>query len=96
MASRLLTKEETMRYQYYRAVQVAKREVDKAIRRGELTPMPCQICGDPKSVAHHQDYRRPLDVVWLCHKHHGQEHKRLRQSGKTVPYRVMGMVSDSG
>ena len=44
-----------------------------AIRDGRLKKEPCFICGG-KSEAHHPDYSRPLDVVWLCVLHHKQAH----------------------
>lgn len=44
-----------------------------AIRGGRLVPMPCIICGNV-AEAHHPDYSKPLDVVWLCRSHHRQTH----------------------
>jgi len=44
----------------------------RKLARANVTKLPCQVCGDDKSEAHHEDYSRPLDVVWLCHKHHFQ------------------------
>lgn len=35
--------------------------------------------GNKKSEAHHADYSKPLDVVWLCDWHHKEEHKRLKE-----------------
>ena len=29
--------------------------------------------------AHHPDYSKPLDVVWLCHKDHMREHMAERE-----------------
>ena len=49
------------------------------LKSGRLTRLPCAVCKDPKSEAHHPDYNEPLNVVWLCRKHHFAEHKRLRQ-----------------
>jgi len=53
-----------------RAAQV---KVGNAIRSGKLKPMPCWVCGQ-KAEAHHPDYARPLEVVWLCRPHHMQAH----------------------
>jgi len=41
-----------------------------AIRDGRLLPQPCEACGDANVEAHHHDYSRPLDVRWLCRRHH--------------------------
>jgi hypothetical protein len=48
--------------------------VQKALRDGDLTQLPCEVCGSTSSIAHHDDYRRPLDVRWMCRRHHGQWH----------------------
>lgn len=51
----------------------AQGAVQHALRAGKLKKQPCWVCGD-KAVAHHPDYDRPLDVVWLCQPHHKQTH----------------------
>jgi hypothetical protein len=55
-----------------------------ALELGKLHRHPCFICGN-KAQAHHDDYSKPLDVVWVCSKHHGEIHvkineKKLRES----------------
>lgn len=55
--------------------------VGNAVRSGALVPQPCFICGD-KAQAHHPDYSRPLDVVWLCISHHRQAHAIARSVDK--------------
>ena len=48
--------------------------VSDHIRNGRLMRKPCIICGNEKSQAHHPDYCKPIDVVWLCFKHHRSIH----------------------
>ncbi len=51
----------------------AQRLLNYAVRVGLVEKKPCSICNNIKSQAHHEDYLKPLDVIWfcaLCHKHH--------------------------
>ena len=57
--------------------QVAHSAVARAIRNGSLVRIPCIKCGEQKSLAHHEDYDKPLDVMWLCQPCHKQRHKEL-------------------
>jgi hypothetical protein len=50
--------------------------VHNAIRDGRLERQPCEICGVEKTDAHHDDYSKPLEVRWLCRKHHGIQHRK--------------------
>lgn len=53
----------------------ARDAVNNALRDGRLKKLPCQVCGNPKSEAHHADYSKPLEVKWLCFRcHREQEH----------------------
>lgn len=52
----------------------AWRLTTRAIQCGRLTRMPCEVCGNPESEAHHDDYSKPLEVRWLCFKHHREHH----------------------
>ena len=58
--------------------QVAHSQVSRAIRNGGLVRQPCCRCGEAKTVAHHEDYDKPLEVVWLCQPCHKQRHKELK------------------
>lgn len=54
---------------------IAHRKVCKAKKEGLITSLPCQVCGNAKSFAHHEDYNKPFDLLWLCGKHHLTWHK---------------------
>ena len=48
-----------------------------AVARGKLIKGPCADCGTTERIhGHHEDYSKPLDVVWLCPRHHGDRHRR--------------------
>lgn len=54
----------------------AQRAVNNAIRSGKMKKMPCEVCGSEDHVhGHHDDYRYPLNVRWLCAAHHAQWHR---------------------
>jgi hypothetical protein len=57
----------------------AHSSVARAIRNGTLVRQPCCWCGEAKSVAHHEDYDKPLDVKWLCQSCHKKRHKELKE-----------------
>jgi ribosomal protein S27AE len=50
-----------------------------AIKSGSLEKRPCEVCGAKDVDAHHEDYRVPLDVRWLCHKHHMERHREINE-----------------
>jgi len=54
----------------------AHKAVQNAIRRGEMSRLACEVCGSEKSHGHHEDYTKPLDVIWLCRTHHMERHRK--------------------
>ena len=58
---------------------LARKQVQKAILRGKLIRKPCVKCGVKKSDAHHPDYSKPLEVIWLCETHHYELHRGSRK-----------------
>ncbi len=55
-------------------------EVKRKILSGELIRKPCEVCGKEKSQGHHEDYSKPLDLIWLCVRHHQDRHVHLRNA----------------
>jgi len=55
--------------------------VGNALIRGEIIkPTTCSICGQEERLhGHHEDYSKPLEVKWLCHGCHMNEHSKLRR-----------------
>lgn len=63
--------------------QQAHRKVSYAIKTGDLVRQPCERCGATVGVvAHHEDYTKPLDVVWLCETHHKERHTEITRMEK--------------
>ena len=54
--------------------------VKAAIVSGAVKQEPCAICGEEKTEGHHEDYDKPLDLVWLCKRHHADRHLHLRMA----------------
>jgi hypothetical protein len=54
----------------YPEKEKARRALKRAIKYGILHKSPCNICGDISVEGHHEDYSKPLDITWLCRKHH--------------------------
>ena len=54
----------------------ARVHVHNAVARGKLTKQPCEVCGEAKVHAQHTDYSKPLEVKWLCVRHHMEVHGR--------------------
>ena len=73
-------KEKSEYHKTWRAENWFKANAHKAVRNaitlGYLKKQPCQECGSKNSDAHHPDYTKPLEVMWLCRRHHMREHAK--------------------
>ncbi len=54
-----------------------------AVKKGLIKREPCEVCGDIKSHGHHEDYSKPLEIMWLCHEHHADRHRWLKKRAFT-------------
>lgn len=51
-------------------------------------PLTCTLCHKKgKLEAHHEDYDKPLDIVWLCRSCHGKRHQERYRDGLDAPKR---------
>lgn len=57
----------------------AYRAIHNGLRDGKVFKKPCEVCGDIKVHAHHPDYSKPLQVQWLCEKHHLHMHRKEKR-----------------
>jgi hypothetical protein len=73
--------EATLQKQAYKATR-------SALSQGRLTRQNCRDCADPNTHAHHEDYNKPLDIIWLCPSCHKALHWRRnpRRKPKTKPF----------
>ena len=56
--------------------------LSSGLKKGLLERKPCEVCGEPDSEGHHDDYQQPLRVRWLCRQHHRATHARQRKAKK--------------
>ena len=68
-----------------RDAYLARNAVNNAVRDGRLIKEPCEICGTTETHGHHDDYSKPLEVRWLCSRHHTDVHRNPRSMGALDP-----------
>jgi hypothetical protein len=67
--------------------RAARTALGNAVRDGRLKKPPeCEICAvsDDRLHGHHEDYTRPLDVIWVCAACHAFIHKYWRAQERVV------------
>lgn len=69
--------------------QVARSAVSVALRKGELKkPSRCTDCKTELQLqGHHEDYDKPLDVIWLCQTCHTKRDRP--KSPPKVPFKTL-------
>ena len=68
--------------------QSAKYAANYAQKKGRLKPPgACEDCGDAlaRLDKHHEDYSKPLAVVWLCRDCHSKRHRGPRVKAQSQP-----------
>lgn len=72
-----------MRLNRPRHVELSKEQRERAnarsyanvyIKRGKIKKENCFICNSEKSQMHHKDYKKPIDILWLCRECHLRLH----------------------
>lgn len=62
----------------------AREKVRGQVISGKIKKQSCLDCNSIETFAHHPNYNKPLEIVWLCRLHHAIEHKKI----KSFPARV--------
>jgi len=72
----------------FKANNPEKREahlaIARALRAGIVIKEPCFVCGNSTSESHHEDYSKPLEVIWFCRKHHAEHHANKRKTNERL------------
>lgn len=63
-------------YQKHREKWITRAKTRYAVKQGILIkPKKCEVCEQTKPLqAHHHDYTKHLEVIWLCTRCHTDEH----------------------
>ncbi|WP_213993820.1 hypothetical protein [Sodalis sp. dw_96] len=67
--------------------------ISNALRDGKvIKPNRCQLCNvECRPEAHHRDYGKPLEIMWLCKKCHVKWHKRNMPLNGDIQYQIEQM-----
>ena len=79
-----LTTEERKHRDRARARVAAKHRADPTWKAGA-----CEDCGDAQYIqGHHEDYDKPLEVLWLCRPCHLRRHGKTLGDGRQYRYSI--------
>ncbi len=65
----------------------------EAVKNGKIErPKKCEICGGGNGSivisGHHEDYSKPLEVIWVCNSCHKQLHSKKRHGQRLKKIKV--------
>jgi hypothetical protein len=65
----------------------AHSKVSNSLRAGKIErPSECSSCGDTGKIhGHHDDYSKPLEVIWLCPSCHRERHRQIGFNYEITP-----------
>ena len=71
-------------YEKHREKWLARAKARYAVKIGKLTkPAECEECKEVKPLqGHHEDYTKPLEVIWLCTGCHADADRKLEALGR--------------
>ena len=89
----LVTRRRRLEVPNYR---LAHNLVRKAIKSGNITKSPfCLVCGKvTKTEGHHEDYSKPLRVLWLCPACHKTYHLGKGDRAMAVRNKVASLLAE--
>jgi ribosomal protein S27AE len=54
----------------------AQIKLNNQVQAGNIIKKPCAKCGSEKVHAHHEDYTKPFEILWLCAACHHAHHRK--------------------
>jgi hypothetical protein len=80
-------------YQKHKHKWIARAKARYAVQKGLIIkPKKCEVCELIKPLqGHHEDYSKPLEVIWLCQSCHAEADKLSQppKGRKTAPNKVL-------
>lgn len=81
-------KPENRDWDKFRDKRNARLKVFHALRSGKIKKKCCKECGSVDTQGHHEDYSKPLEVIWLCPMHHTQIHLKKKKEINNVVFKI--------
>jgi len=79
----------------YKKKERARQQARRAVKKGIIKKENCSSCNSPISELHHENYSKPLEVIWLCRPCHGRKHVEQKPN-RHQPYKPCPMCNGSG
>lgn len=76
--------------------KAANDKIYRELKKGTIAKQPCEVCGSTEMVeAHHKNYDKPMDVNWLCVKHHNEADAKDETAYELTGYNL-GYIFNAG
>lgn len=76
-------------------IRTSIRVYTRALKDGVLVrPKQCSVCPSTKNIeGHHEDYSKPLEIIWLCKSCHHKRHRRGKAASKLTRQELAALAT---